>query len=349
MTTSATSPEEPIRWGIVGTGRIAKDFAAALKRLPDARLVAVASRSQTSADAFADLFDVPRRYASLPELLGDDTVDALYVAVPASVHAEATIAAINAGKHVLVEKPFAMDEKQAQSMVDAARDAQVFLMEAMWTRFLPAHRRAAQLLENGRIGQILGVSATMGVRMWPDLIPADDRMLDPTRGGGVLLDVGVYPIQLALAQLGRPASAAAVAVTAPSGVELDVRAALTHPDGRVADFSTSMTTRLPNKAYIYGSLGWLEFPAPHHCPESLQLHLHSPVWNEPPTIEHFDEPIGGDGMRYQAQEVHRCIRAGIIESPVMTWIDSISIMATVDLIRSVVISTKIRSQGESPL
>ena len=348
MTTTATS-EQPIRWGIVGTGRIANDFAAALKRLPDARLVAVASRSQTSADAFADLFDVPRRYASLPELLGDDTVDALYVAVPASGHAEVSIAAIKAGKHVLVEKPFAMDEKQAQSMVDAARDAQVFLMEAMWTRFLPAHRRAAQLLEDGRIGQILGVSATMGVRMWPDLIPANDRMLDPRRGGGVLLDVGVYPIQLALAHLGRPTSAAAVAVTAPSGVELDVRAALTHSDGRVSDFSTSMTTRLPNKAYIFGSLGWLQFPAPHHCPDSLQIHLHSPVWNEPPTIEHFDEPIGGDGMRYQAQEVHRCIRAGITESPVMTWIDSISIMATVDLIRSVAISTKINSQGEGPL
>ena len=120
MTISGISPEEPIRWGIVATGRIAEDFAAALQRLPAARLGAVASRSQTYAD-FADLFDVPRRHASLPELLGDDPVDALYVAVAASVQAEATIAAIKAGKHVLVEKPLAMEEKQAQSMVDAAR------------------------------------------------------------------------------------------------------------------------------------------------------------------------------------------------------------------------------------
>lgn len=319
-----------VRWGIAGTGRAGKDFARALARVDDGRLVAVASRTDDGAGRFAEQVGRCRPHGSPSSMLADDEVDIVYIASPPSEHAMQAVAAIEAGKHVLLEKPFTMDQMQAQRVVAAARACGGFLMEALWSRFLPAYGRLEQIVTTGLIGEVRSVQASFG---FPAPHDAMGRLFDPALGGGALLDLGIYPVHLATWLLGPPQAVVAVATIGPTGVDLDTVAGLGWDGGAVATAQASLTTWLPMTGIVMGSDGWVELPFPHHCPESLTIHRHphSQLRRES-TVEHW--PIGGDGLRFEIAHVHDCLAQGLQQSPRMPWDDSLSMMVTLDRVRS---------------
>ena len=314
----------PLRWGILGTGSIARQFTADLLTLPDHAVVAVGSRTAESANAFAAAHGIPSAHASYQALAEDAEVDVVYVATPHSGHRPAALSCLNAGRGVLVEKPFALDAAEAIEIVTAARAAGSFCMEAMWTRFNPTIGRLRELLADGAIGEVVSVQADFGFAAWYD--PAG-RLFDPTLGGGALLDLGIYPVSLASMVLGEPSVVRAVAGLAPTGVDSNTGILLGYPSGAVAVLHCSLRGETPLRATVVGTAGRIELPAPFFRPDSLTLHQPG----EEPVTERYELP--GGGYVFQAREVARCVRAGLTESPLMPLDESISIMRTLDQVR----------------
>ena len=312
-----------VRWGIAGPGAMAVGFANDLALVDDADLVAVGSRSIDRARAFSERFDVPNAHGSYDELAADPLVDVVYVATPQSSHERDTLMFLEAGKHVLCEKPFALNAAQGHRMVDAARDRGLFLMEAMWARFLPPYRKLVELLEDGAIGEPRLVEADFGYLMPRD---PDHRLWDPSRGGGGLLDLGVYPVQLASLILGAPSRVAAAGFVGPLGVDEHVAAVLGHPGGALAVVKAAIATSLTCTARITGTLGLIELPAFMHCPRSLTVVRLG-------QREVIETPWPGGGWQFQVEEVHRCLAAGQLESPTMSLSETLSILGTLDAIR----------------
>jgi predicted dehydrogenase len=314
---------ETLRWGVVGTGKIASAFARDAGSLPDAQIVAVGSRSQESADRFGDANGVARRHASYQALVEDPDVDAVYVATPNTLHAENALAAIAAGKHVLVEKPFAMDAAEA-----ASGTAGVFCMEAMWTRFLPHAVRIRRLVADGAVGEVRTVSADLGMNFAPD--PAH-RLFAPELGGGALLDLGIYTVSWVFMVLGTPSSVTAVAEPAFTGVDGQTTAILAYPDGVQGIATCTLWARTPRRAWIAGTQGIIDVDPDFYAPTSFTLLREGA---EPERFERSDELAGeGKGLRYEAAEVARCVREGLLESPGMPLDETVEIMRTFDEIR----------------
>jgi predicted dehydrogenase len=318
----------PTRWGIAGTGSIAAKFAQALARVEGAELAAVASRSVDRAAEFAGRWGAARAHGSYEDLAADDGVDVVYVATPHARHCADTLLYLGAGRHVLCEKPFAMDAAQARTMATAARERGLFLMEALWSRFLPSYVELRAQLSAGRIGEPTAVEATFG---FPAPVAADHRLLDPALGGGALLDLGVYCVQLASLVLGPPDRVSAVAHLGPTGVDLRTALALGHPSGAVATAQVSLDSLLACTARITGTEGWIDLRAPMHSTEVLVIGRGAGT--EPELLE---VPSGGDGLRFQAEEVQRCLAAGHTESPVMALDETIAIAATLDRAREAI-------------
>jgi len=312
-----------IRWGVLGPGAIARSFANGLKALPDADLVAVGSRSQERADKFGDEFDVPRRHAGYQDLAADPDVDAIYVAVPHSGHMECTILCLEAGKAVLCEKPFAINAKQAGAMIDAARSKSVFLMEAMWTRFLPVMGKVREWLAEGAIGDVHIATADFGFGAGFNI---ESRLFNPELGGGALLDVGVYTVAFASMVFGgRPERIASMAQMCESGV--DERAAMIfgYDAGRLAVLTTAICTNTPQTALILGSQGSIELPR---------------FWGGTQAVlraggeeQRVELPFEANGYEYQAREVMDRLREGKLESDVIPLGESLAIMQTMDAVR----------------
>jgi predicted dehydrogenase len=313
-----------IRWGIVATGGIARGFATGLGETDDAETVAVASRTAERAEEFGAEFDIPHRHASYEALAADPDVDVVYVASPHSRHEADALLFLEAGKHVLCEKPFALNEVQAKRMVDTARERGLFVMEAIWSRFLPAYRVLVDLLDEGVIGETRQVDADFGIRFPFD--PAH-RLFDLALGGGALLDLGIYPLQLASLVLGAPAEVQAVAYVGDTGADEHVAAVLTHDDGALATIRAATRVTLACTARISGTEGFIDLPAFMHCPNSLMVTAAG-------RVEVREAPIEGQGLRYQVAEVHRCIRAGELESPVIPHAETLRLANTMDRIRA---------------
>ena len=316
--------DAPVRWGVVGPGAIAKGFAQAMTMVDDGHIVAVASRSLDRAEAFADTFDVPARYGDYDALAADPNVDAVYVATPHSRHEQDTIAFLKAGKHVLCEKPFALNARQAQQMVDVARGSGLFLMEAVWSRFLPAYAVLREVLESGRIGEPLMVEADFGFRMPID--PAH-RLFDLEQGGGALLDLGIYPVQLCSLVLGTVESVVASGVIGETGVDEQVVAVLRHAGDKLGVIKAGIRVGTSCTARISGSEGWIDLPAFMHCPQELTVTMRG-------ASERIDCSYVGDGLRFEIDEVHRCLAEGLIESPLMSLDESVALATTLDSIRA---------------
>jgi predicted dehydrogenase len=311
-----------VRWGVMGPGKIAAQFADAVDQLDDGEIVAVASRSVERAAAFAGRFGIRSAYDDARALVEDPEVDAVYVATPASRHAADTLLAVDGSKAVLCEKPFALDAAEAQAMVDAARARGTFLMEAMWSRFLPAYRALVDPLGERRIGEPLLVEGDFGYRTAVD--PAD-RHFDPALGGGALLDLGVYPVQLCTLVLGIPDRVAAEGVIGETGVDEQVAAVLHHPGGRLGVVKAALTVPLACEARIAGSDGWIDVPAFMHCPHWLDV--------GGPTPERIDAGYEGEGLRFEVAEVHRCLAEGLTESPGMPLDETVAITGVLDAVR----------------
>lgn len=313
------------RWGIIGTGGIATAFVTDLGLLPDAEVVAVGSRSQESADAFGDSFDIARRHPSYQSLVEDPDVDVVYVSTPHTGHFAAAMLAIEAGKAVLCEKPFTLNATEAAELVAAARRRGVFLMEAMWTRFLPHVVRIRELLADGILGDIRTVQADHG--QWSPHDP-EHRLLNPALGGGALLDLGIYPVSFASMVLGTPSRVAAVSTPASTGVDAQTSLLLEHPGGQHAVLTTTLEARSPTRAAIVGTLARIEIEPKFYAPTTFTA-----VAVDGTVLERYDEVHEGGGLRHQAAEVARCLADGRLESTVMPLDESVAIMATLDEVR----------------
>jgi len=316
--------DQPIRWGIIGTGGIASAFTGDLALLPDAHAVAVGSRSQGSADAFGDRFGIARRYPSYEALADDPDIDAIYVATPHPGHHAAALLGINAGKAVLVEKPFTINAGEARDLIAAAQARGTFLMEAMWTRFLPHVIRIREIIASGRLGEIRSVIADHG--QWFPKNP-DHRIYAPVLGGGALLDLGIYPLSFASMIFGTPTKVTAVSDVAFTGVDAQTSIVLQYGGGRQSISFTTLETRTANQAAINGTDARIEVDGVFYSPSSFS------VISRDGAVERFDIPHEGHGLRHQAAEVGRCLRAGLTESPILTLAETLSIMETLDEVR----------------
>lgn len=313
----------PIRWGILGTGNIARKLAHDIGTMDDAEVVAVGSRSQANADAFASAQSVPNAYGSYNELIRDPNVDVIYVATPNHMHYQNTMACLRSGKPVLCEKPFALNTRQAQEMIDYAERHNLFVMEAIWSRFIPAHRKLYDLAWTGALGEIRMIDAEFGFRAQFD--PAS-RLFDPTKGGGALLDLGVYALALVVKLLGTPDRVTGFAQLSATGVDEQSAIVLGFPSGAVASISCAIRTQLSNDARIYGTKG--------------RARLHEPFWrpDELTTViddieQHYAIPRENWGYQHELEEVHRCLREGHVESPLITHDDTLTIARIMDDLR----------------
>jgi predicted dehydrogenase len=327
MTTTdqTAATEQPIRWGILGTGGIANKFAHDLELLPDAQLVAVGSRSRTSAEAFGHTWDVPHRHASYADLAADPEVDAVYVSTPHPMHRDDALLAIEAGKAVLCEKAFTVNAAQAREVVAAAQARGVFVLEAMWTRFLPHMVRVRELVASGVLGDLVAVYADHG--QWFAQDPAF-RLFAPELGGGALLDLGVYPISFASMVLGTPSRITAVSDPAFTGVDAQTSIIQQYDGGAQAVLTCTLSARSSTSASIVGTDGRIEIDSVWYQPARFRLTTRSGEVTE------YDEPCEPRGMQYEAAELHRGVRAGRLESSVLPLAETVSIMETMDEIRA---------------
>jgi len=314
-----------VRWGILATGAIARDFAEGLTDAPGAELVAVGSRTQETADRFGDEHGVPRRYASYEALCQDHEVDVVFVGTPHNLHRDNTVSALEAGKAVLCEKPFAINASQAEEMAGLARKKGLFLMEAMWNRFHPVVIEMKRLLDDGAIGEPRMLVADFGLGA-----PFDpgSRLFDLALGGGALLDLGVYPVALASLVLGPPDRISTHAHLGPTGVDERAGIILGYSEGRMAVLHTALREKTPSEAMIFGDAGSIRLHSPIFRPSGLTL-------SQPGRDEETIRPqVKGNAYNYEAVEVMRCLRSGTTESPSMTLDESLSIMRTLDAIRA---------------
>jgi predicted dehydrogenase len=318
-----TSARGGWRWGIAGPGGIAGQFADAMTMVDDGRIVAVASRAAERAEAFGAKHGIPGRYDDYRALADDPDVDVVYVATPHSRHEADTLLYLEAGKHVLCEKPLALNAHQGRRMAAAARASGRFLMEAVWSRFLPAYRALGDVLAEGRIGRPLLVEGDFGFGM--PVMP-DYRLFDRAQGGGALLDLGIYPLQLASFVLGTPELVAADGSVGSTGVDELVVAMLRHPDDGKSVVKAAIRTNLACTARISGTDGWIDLPAFMHCPHWIAV-------SGSGRVDRIEAGYEGEGLRFEIAAVHRHLDDGLLESPVMPLDESILLATTMDAIR----------------
>jgi predicted dehydrogenase len=313
------------RWGILGTGAIARQFVEGLGELPEAEVLAVGSRSEASAEKFAEDRDIPRRYGTYEDLAADPDVDVVYVATPHPFHAGNAELCLGAGKAVLCEKPFTVNAGEAERVVGLARERGLFLMEGMWTRFFPLMGELRRLLSAGVIGEPRMLTADFGFR---DEFDPRSRKFDPGLGGGALLDVGVYCISLASSLFGRPSEVAGAGHLGQTGVDEQSAAILVHDGGRLSVLCFATRTGTPQEATVMGTEGYVKIHSNWWRPRAMTLHR--PGEKE----ELVEVPITGNGFNYEAAEVMRCLDEGMTESDVMPLDETLSVMRTMDEIRA---------------
>lgn len=318
-----------LRWGILAPGEIARDFTSAMHANTDQRVHAVASRSAERAERFAATHGIPRWYDSYQALVADPDIDVVYVAAPHSEHARLAVLAIQAGKHVLVEKPLAMSEAEARTIVKAARAARVFAMEAMWSRYLPQTDVAAQLLDDGVLGDVRAVSADFGAAFPFD---AEGRAFNPALGGGALLDLGVYAVWFAVFALGAPQRITARGSLAATGVDAQSALVLEYPSAAQAVVTTSLLVRTPDVGVIAGTDARLEFDEPFLMPSAVTLV--DAQGGERLTWRDESGLTGRDGLAWEAAAVAQHIADGLTESPVHPLDTSLQVLHVIDAARA---------------
>ncbi len=316
-----------IRWGILGCGKIARKFAADLKLVKNAELIAVAARAKSTAEEFAKEFPAKHQHGSYQGLVENLEVDVIYIATPHAFHHEHTLLCLNHGKAVLCEKAFAMNYRQAKEMIEVAQEKKVFLMEAFWTKFLPHYQKVKAMIAEGKVGKIQNVIANFGFLPTPPLAP---RLYDPKLGGGSLLDIGIYPVFFALDILGRPDEMEAVMTSSDQGTDSQCAIQFRYHNGAVAQLFSTFTSNLSTAADIGGDQGRIR----------LTHRFHGPTTNleyYPGTVDTCEplpfEKAMGTGYEYEAQHVTDCLLKGETESPIMKFADTLLLMETLDRIR----------------
>lgn len=315
---------ETLRWGILGTGGIAHAFTTDLQAV-GLTVQAVGSRTEASAREFAQEFGLPTAHGSYEALVADPEVDLIYVSTPHPFHAANALLAIEAGKHVIVEKPFTINAAEAQQVVDAAIARDVVVLEAMWTRFLPHMMRLHEILAEGTIGELRAVIADHDQKL-----PSDPkhRLQNPELGGGALLDLGIYPVSFAWDVLGEPSSVAAISTPTPTGVDGNTSVLLGFPSGAHALLHTTLDAKGPGHAVIVGTEARIEFDDTWYAPTTFRV-----IGHDGTVIEAFDGKVESRGMQFQALELERLVREGHRVSPRMPVRQTVGIMGTLDEVR----------------
>lgn len=312
-------------WGIIGPGKIAHKFAQDLEQVSGAKLLAVASRSQERAQGFADLYNAPHAFDNLAEFLALPELDVVYVATPHSSHANYTLQCLEAEKAVLCEKPWAINQREAEQMIRLAREKQVFLMEAIWTRFLPTTQKILSIIEEGIIGEVRSVKADFGFRAEkPD---PSGRMLNPALGGGALLDIGLYPVFLAKLLLGQPSNIYAHARFADTGVDVETSMILDYTGQQVANLHCTFGAHTKTEAFIHGSIGSIHWHSRWHEPTHFSVLLP----DQGP--ENYFYEYSAHGYNYEAERVQECLAEGLTECPELPLEFSLGMTQILDRIR----------------
>ena len=362
-----------MRWGILGTGFIAGEFARGLKFVDNANLVGIASRNGDNAEAFAKIFQVATAYDSYEKLVNAPDIDVVYVATPNHTHKDLCILALEAGKPVLCEKPFTLNAQEAKEVIAVARRQQLFCMEAMWMRFMPLVQRAKNLIESGVVGDIKMLTADFG---YPFTYDPNNRFFQLEAGGGALLDRGVYGLSLAYYLLGEPLEITAQNAIAPSGVDAQSAVLLSYPQGKLAILTQSLATYSSNQAVIMGTKGKICLEELFIKPEKISLTQFAQLSQSYPSpliplsfkqklitsikqnslvrrayislsgwfnsAQITVEPLRGNGYNYEAIEVMKCLQNKQLESQIMPLDETLKIMETLDYIRTQWQSTKVK-------
>ncbi len=316
-----------IRWGILGCGKIANKFAADLKLIEDAELVAVASRDAQKGTTFAKQFNARLNFNTYEALVSCSEVDVIYIATPHGFHHDHTLLCLEHKKAVLCEKPLAINLKQVKEMIDFSRKQKVFLMEAFWTKFLPQYQKVISLIESGEIGKIKMIEADFGFKA---VNPTPQRMYDPALGGGALLDVGLYPVFLAISLLGKPLDVHALMSPYDTGVDEQISMTLKFSNGALAVLNASFAADTPVEATIVGTEGYIRMTNRfHNATSKIEL-----IKDKQPAIEIEVHREEGYGYQFEARHVGECFRKGLIESPTMSHTDSLLLIETLDRLRA---------------
>ncbi len=318
-----------IRWGILGCGRIARKFASDLKFVKNAELIACGARTKLSADEFASEFSIKHAHYSYEDLVKDKNVDVIYVATPHSHHCEHTLLCIENNKAVLCEKAFAINYAQAEKMISAARNKKVFLMEAVWTKFLHPFNKVKEMINKGMLGEIKSMQLNFGFRP-PENAP--QRVYDPALGGGTMLDIGIYNVFTALFFLGKPDIIEATMTPAATGIDAQCAVTFNYENGAIAQMFSTFLSDTSTEADICGTEGRIRLTARYYTPfTTIEYYAGKPDTKQIITLHGNEE---GFGYQYEAQHVCECLESGLTESNVMTHADSLLLMETLDNIRN---------------
>ncbi|MDO5710652.1 MAG: Gfo/Idh/MocA family oxidoreductase [Micrococcales bacterium] len=322
--TAVSADAPPLRWGILGTGWIADTFVTSLRRHTRQAVYAVGSRTTQAAQRAAAAWEAPVAHGSYEALVADPGVDVVYIATPHNFHYPHALLAVEAGKHVLVEKPVGLDADEARGIQEAAARAGVFCMEAMWTLFLPKFDVLRQVLEQGMLGRVVAAHADMGERF-----DEPHRIMRAELAGGPLLDLGTYAATFATWTLGPPDMVTAVAASAPNGINGQLAIALGTPTGGTASLHTTILADSATTASVIGTEGRMDLGTRFYLPGPMTLHQRggpSLSWAEP-MVEH-------DALHFEAAEVARRITAGEDGSPLRPWVDTVATMEVMDRVRA---------------
>ena len=340
-----------MKWGLLATGSISNDFALALKKTPNAVLHACASRSQASADEFAQKHGFAKAYGSYEALAADPEVEIVYIATPHAFHCDNILMCLEAGKHVLSEKPMVVNARQAEQCMAKAKEKKLFLMEGMWTRFFPAARAIKQAIASGAIGKVVSVSASLGFKSEPDFNP---RLFRPELAGGALFDVGIYPALWISMILGPPdvKAVSARAKMTESGVDAQTFATFEYPGGVLAHLECSFEGSMLNDVSIVGETGYIRTSRPSQCPEAFTIvtrqgdepdpmllrgkavTTHQPLDPPLPALAPGFNYVGSQGFVYEATAVQEAIAQGLTEHPEMPMSETLAMARVFDEIRA---------------
>lgn len=312
----------------MGLGNIAHKFASDLRLVPEAQLVAVGSRDMDKARAFASEYGAANMHDSYEALAADPMVDAIYVATPHSHHYDNVILCINNGKAVLCEKAFAVNKKQAEEMIALARKKKVFLMEALWTRFLPHYQKLISEVNNGKVGELKSVLINFGFR---PKAPVPARLFDPALAGGTVLDIGIYNIFIAMGVLGYPDEIDAWMTPSSTGIDEQCAVTFRYKNGAIAQLFSSFSSNLPTEAEISGTKGRIRMTHRFYTPEAdLEFYPERPDSRQ---LISFEKDLRGHGYQLEAKHVCECLVQGLTESPIVSFDDTIGRMAVLDEVR----------------
>jgi predicted dehydrogenase len=317
---------ERLRWGILGTGWIAEQMTGDLAVL-GSPVTAVGSRTQERADTYAAAHSIPNAYGSYAELVADPDVDVIYVATPHPSHAADAMLALNAGKHVLVEKAFTINADEARAVTGLARERGLVVLEAMWTRWLPHMVRIREILAAGTLGDVRTVIADHTQKLSAD---PEHRMQNPALGGGALLDLGIYPVAFAWDVFGAPAKITAVSSPTPTGVDRQTAMSFEYADGQQAVMQCALDTQGPNEAVILGTDARIEIDRVWYAPTTFRV-----IAPDDSVIEEFDGRMAaGRGMQFQAEALEALVAGGRLEDDVLSPGETVAIMESLDEVRA---------------